>query len=193
MREELIDDILNKNSSYVTSKWMVERVPYIFQDNLDQYISWKEKLSNLIGVDSKAITITGSSASGISFNPEKNLKLFDESSDIDVAIVSAYYFDISWHYLRNIGSRRHRLSNKEKNAIEDHRSRLIYWGTIATDKILQILPFNNEWIKAIDEMKKINPTVDRDINFRIYRDFESLRAYSLGSVNKVKDTILKKY
>lgn len=80
---------------------------------------------------------------------------------------------------------------KEQNSIEDHRKRLIYWGTIATDKILQILPFAQTWITALDEMKKIDPTKDREINLRIYRDFESLRAYQKTSLNKLKDLILK--
>lgn len=191
MKEKLKDDIVNENISFITSKWIVERIPFIFNNDLEQYIDWKERLSVLIGVDSKAITFTGSSAVGISLNPDKNFKEFDNTSDVDVAIISGYYFDISWHYLRNIGTKRYRLKPKEKNSIDDHKQRLIYWGTIATDKIIQILPFGNEWMKAIDEVKKLEPTKDREINFRIYKDFEALRAYQNGSINKLKDLLLK--
>jgi len=191
MKEQLIEDIINEHSSFITSKWVVERIPHLFENNLENYIDWKEKLSLLIGVDSKSIVFTGSSAAGISLNPEKNFKLFDEESDIDVAVVSAYHFDIAWHFLRNIGTKRHRLQPKEKFAIEDHRTRLIYWGTIATDKIIQILPFANEWMNAINEMQKIPPTLDKEINFRIYKDFEALRAYQNASINKLKDNLLK--
>jgi hypothetical protein len=191
MKEKLIEDIINEHSSFITSKWVVERVPHVFNDNLDNYIDWKEKLSLLIGVDSKSIVLTGSSAAGVSLNPDKNFKLFDEESDIDVAVVSAHHFDIAWHYLRNIGTKRHKLKQSEKNSIEDHRTRLIYWGTIATDQIIQILPFGNEWINAINEMRKITPTEDKEINLRIYKDFEALRAYQNGSINKLKDNLLK--
>ena len=79
---------------------------------------------------------------------------------------------------------------KEKDSIRDHRERLVYWGTIATDKIIQILPFGKEWINAIDEMRKIDPTIDRDINFRIYKDFESLREYQSQGIGKLKDKII---
>lgn len=191
MKDEIINDILNETCSFATSKWVTERVPFIFNGNLDIYINWKEHLSSLIGVDGKSIVFTGSSAVGFSLNPEKNLKDFDSDSDVDVAIISSIHFDLAWHYLRNIGTKRHSLSMKEKNAIDDHRQRLIYWGTIATDKIVQMLPFGKEWMNAVEQMRKLEPTLDREINFRIYKDFEALRAYQIGSINKVKDKLIK--
>ncbi|RIV21508.1 hypothetical protein DYU11_19085 [Fibrisoma montanum] len=191
VKEQLLTDIENEPPNYITSKWVVERVPFIFNGDIELYIDWKERLSLLIGVDSKSIVFTGSSAVGFSLNPEKNFKPFDESSDVDVAIISTHYFNISWHYLRNIGTDLFRLKPKEKNAIDDHRQRLIYWGTIATDKIVQLLPFGKKWVDAIDNMRTIEPTKDREINFRIYKDFEALRSYQTGSIKKLKDTLLK--
>ena len=161
----------------MTSKWIIEKVPFIFGDNLEQYIKWKEILATKIGVDSKAIVFIGSASVGFSLNPENNLRAFTERSDIDVAIISQHYFDISWHFLRNIGTKRYSLTHKELNSLDDHRNRLIYWGTIATDKIIQILPFGDKWITSLNEMATIEPTIDRVINIRIYKDFEALRAY----------------
>lgn len=193
MLEILKAEIIDKSSNHVTSKWMLERIPFIFKEDLASYIEWKNKLSELIGVDGKSIALTGSAAVGLSLNPDKNFKAFDGESDIDVAIVSDHYFDISWHYLRNLGPRRHRLTSKEKLALQDHRERLIYWGTIATDRIIQILPFGQKWVKAVDEMSKIEPTVNKDINFRIYKDFESLREYQSNCISKLKDNLIKNY
>jgi len=191
MKELLIEDLTKEPSSYITSKWIVERVPFVFNKDLDAYIDWKERLSLLIEVDSKSIVLTGSSAVGFSLNPEKNLKAFDDKSDVDVAVISPHYFDVSWHFLRNIGTRIYKLNPKEKNAIADHRQRLIYWGIIATDKILHILPFGLKWEKALSEMRKVKPTEDREINLRIYKDFEALRAYQIDGINKIKDNLLK--
>lgn len=188
----LIKDLVERNLDYSISKWVLERIPYVFNSNNEQYIEWKEKLSKLIGVDSKAIVLTGSASVGYSLNPEKNMKKFDESSDIDVAIISSYYFDISWFFLRNLGTKRYSYSQREKNSIEDHKKRLIYWGTIATDKIIQILPFGHEWISAIDCMSKEEPTVGREINFRIYKDFEALKAYQKESLKLIKDKLITK-
>lgn len=192
MKELLIDDIIKEKIAYTTSKWVIEGIPYIFNNNLEEYIKWKEKLSTQIGVDSKAIILTGSSSVGYSLNPEKEFKAFDENSDIDIAIISNHYFDISWHFLRNIGIHYHRLKPKEKTSIDDHRQRLIYYGTIATDKIIHILPFGEKWMAAMAEMNKIEPTINREINFRIYKDFEALKSYQMIGINKVRDLLLQK-
>lgn len=191
MKELLVEDILKEPVSYTTSKWIIERIPHIFNNNLENYIDWKERLSTLIGVDSKAIVFTGSSSVGFSLNPKKNFKPFQNDSDIDVAIISSHYFDIAWHFLRNIGPKYHRLKPAVQNAITEHRERFIYHGTIATDRIVHILPFGKEWVNAMNEMITLDPTKDREINFRIYKDFEALKSYQSISVVKAKDQLLK--
>ena len=190
MKEQLIGDIIKQPITYTTSKWIIEGVPFLFGNDFDSYLNWKQKLSDLIGVDSKAIVFTGSASVGFSLNPDKNLKPFSLESDIDVAIISSYYFDVSWFFLRNIGTRMYSLTQKEKNAIDDHRKRLIYWGTIATDKIIQILPFGKEWIRSIEEMAKETPTMGRQINFRIYKDFEALKSYHNNNLKLIKDKLI---
>lgn len=191
MKQNLINSIINESATFTTSRWIIEGIPHIFNDDLESYIKWKEQLSFLIGVDAKAIVFTGSSSVGFSLNPAKDFQPFNINSDIDVAIISSIHFDIAWHFLRNIGTQYHRFNTREKNAIDDHRNRLIYYGTIATDKIVQLLPFGMEWVKAMNEMAKIEPTKDREINFRIYKDFEALKSYQLIGVTKVKDKLLK--
>jgi len=191
MKELLVDDILNEPVSYTTSKWIIERIPHIFNNDLENYIDWKERLSTLIGVDSKAIVFTGSSAVGFSLNPKKNFKAFQNYSDIDVAIISSHYFDVAWHFLRNIGPKYHRLKPSVQNAITEHRERFIYHGTVATDRIVHILPFGKEWVNAMNEMRTLDPTKDREINFRIYKDFEALKSYQSLGVIKAKDQLLK--
>jgi hypothetical protein len=52
MKQNLIDDILKEPVSYTTSKWIIERIPHIFNNDLESYIDWKERLSTLISVDS---------------------------------------------------------------------------------------------------------------------------------------------
>jgi len=42
----------------------------------------------------------------------------------------------------------------------------------------------------MNEMAKIEPTLDREINFRIYKDFESLRAYQVSSISKLKEKLI---
>ena len=190
MKEALFKDILAHPAHIIASKWVIERVPFIFNDSFDQYLSWKEKLSDLIGVDCRAIVFTGSSSVGVSLNPDKNFSEFSDQSDVDVAIISSHYFEIAWHFLRNIGTKYHRLKPREKSAVDDHRGRLIYYGTIATDKIVHLLPFGSLWVQSMNEMAKMEPTIGKEINFRIYKDFESLKSYQNIAINKAKDVLL---
>jgi hypothetical protein len=184
--ELFLSELVDKDLSFVVSKWLIERVPFIFNGNLEEYILWKEKLSALIGVDSRAISLIGSACLGFSINPNKNYENFNSESDIDIAIISHFHFDHAWHRLRNLGSDLYKLSPIQRNSVNDHVNRLIYWGTIASDQILQILPFGKDWTLALFEMAKIQPTEGKVINVRIYNDFESLRAYHVNNLNHLR-------
>lgn len=79
-------------STFIT-KWIFEHTPFIFSDSMTDYISWREALAMKFKVDPSDIIITGSACLGFSINPGKNFKIFNDDSDIDVSIVSNYYFD----------------------------------------------------------------------------------------------------
>ncbi len=34
-------EIAKADISFMTSKWIIEKVPYIFSDNLEHYIQWQ--------------------------------------------------------------------------------------------------------------------------------------------------------
>ena len=186
MKDEFLIDLLKLPPSFLVSKWLLDRIPYLFDNDRELYINWKERLATKLSVDSKSMAFTGSSSCGFSLNPNKNFKEFDENSDVDIAIVSQYYFDVSWRTLRNLGTKRFDLTPAQKASLEDHVQRLIYWGTIATDKILEILPFGRDWALFMIEMSKENPTQNRSINFRIYKDYESLRFYQTNNLERIK-------
>lgn len=190
LKKDFFEDLIDKDESLVVSKWILHNTPYIFDNDIIQYIEWKELLSKKIQVDSRAICLTGSSCLGFSLNPSKHYREFNNESDIDIAIISNHYFDLSWHYLRNMGTTRYSLSLEQQESVKDHVNRLIYWGTIATDKILTILPFGDAWFKYLREMAAEDITTGRDINVRIYKDYESLRAYNIENIKKLKRTYL---
>lgn len=170
------------NYDFLVSKWVVEKLPYIFNDNYENFLQTKLKLSKLLKVDSCSIIFVGSSCTGFSLSPNKNFGEFNENSDIDIAIISHYYFDVAWHTIRNVILYDH--TPEVQNSIKMHRENLIYWGTIATDKILGIMPFAKEWMQAKEEMAKEKVFENRKINFRLYQDHEALRAYHLHNFEK---------
>lgn len=192
IKEIFIEDLLTRSPEKIISVWIIESIPYAFNDDLNLYVNWKHTLSGKIGVDSSSILITGSGSVGVSLNPYKNYREFNLDSDIDVAIISDYYFNEAWRYMRSLGSGIHRLPPAPKQAIHNHVQKYIYWGTIATDLILPYLPFGKKWRNALDEMSQIYPTNDRKINARIYKDFESLRAYHTSNLKSLRSAELEK-
>jgi len=191
MKDDFLLDLIDLPTSFLVSKWLTDRVPYIFDEKNEDFILWKEELSKRLNIDSKAIVFTGSSSCGFSLNPNKNYRNFNEKSDIDIALISNYHFDIAWRTLRDLGTKVLDLTPKQKNAYYDHIKRLIYWGTIATDKILEILPFGKVWSLELMKLSKLEPANDRVINIRIYKDFEALRAYQVQNFEKLKITLLQ--
>jgi hypothetical protein len=164
------------------SQHIFEAVPFIFQGDLGSYVSWKTELGTRLSIDPRAIAIVGSAGLGFSLNPDKSFKAFDGSSDVDVAVVSYRHFEMAWDHLRALSTQLTSVSSEAQTAIKSHRSGYIFDGTIATDFLLQYLPFARDWLPAFSHMAGVVPTEGRDIRARIYRDFDSLRAYQLRGV-----------
>lgn len=192
VRKRFIEELISKPPDLLASVWIIERTPYPFNDDRELYIQWKHKLAEGLCIDSSSIVITGSGAFGVSLNPYKNYRSFDEKSDIDVAIISEYYFNESWRHLRNLGSTIHGFPPSAKQAVLEHVNKYIYWGTITTDRILEYLPFGKEWSKVLVEMSKTEPTKNRNIKARIYKDYESLRAYQVNNLKQLRTQELEK-
>lgn len=187
-----IDQFLSDYEKYpleiLASMWIFERVPYVFNNDYTGYLKVKLLISKSIRVDLCSIFFVGSCSVGFSLNPTKNLKPFDTQSDIDIAVVSHYYFDIAWRTIQDIDFST--MTWQIQNSISDHRGRLIYWETIALDKILGIMPFAKEWMSVLEELKQLPPFRDREVSFRLYRNHEALRRYHINNFQKSLPHIL---
>lgn len=192
VRRQFLQALERDPTDLLASVWVLNRIPYPFDGNIVTYATWRHDLARDLQVDPSAVLITGSAAFGISLNPNKNYKAFDADSDIDVAVVSDYHFTEGWRTLRNLGPRLHGLPPRSKQAVNDHVYRLIYWGTIATDRILGLLPYGPQWQNAIARAAQRIPTLGRTIKIRVYRDLDSLRAYQVNNLNSLKTTYLSR-
>jgi hypothetical protein len=182
--------LLKEDLDLLVSNWILDRIPFPFGGDAPLYARWRQKLAGQIGVDPSEIKITGSAAFGVSLNPHKNYKSFDSRSDIDVAIISNHHFSLAWRSLRELGAKRHAFPPATKQAINDHVTKYIYWGTIATDKILHLLPFGKPWQQALKSMESTQPTQGISVNARIYRDFDSLRSYQKSTLAALRSQAL---
>lgn len=190
-REKFIQSLKSETPIAFVDNYLFDRIPAIFDNNRPQFIEWKRTLAEKLEVDAACIMLVGSAATGMSMNPAKNFKHFDEASDIDVAVISSYHFTVGWRYLRMNGARRLRVDTKTRIAWDEHVNRYIYWGTIATDRLLGVLPFGLQWLKATAEMAQYPPTLDRTVNLRIYSDYDSLRAYQIQGVRTLRNSIIE--
>lgn len=192
IRSAFINQLIEEPPEHLASVWILDRIPYPFEGDAKKFALWRKELADQIEVDASELIITGSGAFGISLNPNKNFRYFDKNSDIDVAIVSEYFFNTAWRHLRNIGSDIHKLPPAAKQSVSDHVKKYIYWGTIATDKLLPYLPFGKKWGIALGTMAKNEATYGRTIKARIYKDFDSLRAYQVNNLKGLRTQELEK-
>jgi hypothetical protein len=174
------------------SQRIIEGVPQLFNGDADLYLSWRADLAGRLGVDPHVLKLVGGACLGASLNPNKGFKTFDPDSDVDVAVISARYFDEAWYYLRMMPVKRfYSLTPRAQTAVKEHRTRYVYWGAIATDRILPYLPFGPTWFTALNQMAQREPTFGRAINIRLYRDIESLRLYQLRSFKDARRRLLE--
>ncbi|MEX2205424.1 MAG: hypothetical protein WEF50_04260 [Myxococcota bacterium] len=173
------------------SAHLFEPIPNLFAGDLALWITWKTQLAHQLEVDPYEIVLTGSSAVGFSLNPAKNFAAFHPESDVDVAVVSAHHFDLAWRYLRRTHPSWLSLPMEAQRALKAHRNNYVFAGTIATDRILALLPFAKPWQAALDAMAKVNPTIGREVNLRVYRDYDSLRSYQVTGIERLRGALLE--
>ncbi len=187
--EALHSALLEKEPKDFVSHYIFEPVPFAFNSDLSSWIRWKTSLARLLEVDPQDIVLIGTAALGYSLNPNKNYKIFDDTSDIDCGVISQYHFEIAWRYLRQIRPSWLSLPSLSKRAIEMHRKNYVFSGTIASDSILALLPFGPKWQSALDEMSKSPPTVGRAVKLRIYKDYDALRHYQAFGIEKLRTAL----
>lgn len=192
VKTQFISELVSKPPELIASIWIIDRIPHLFDQDIEKYALWRAQLAKGLGVDPSSLVITGSCAFGVSLNPYKNYRFFDAESDIDVAIISEYHFNDAWRTLRNLGAEIHKLPPASKQSVKDHVSKYIYWGTIATDRILHILPFGKIWGDALEQIQTLEPTNGRVVNARIYKDVDSLRAYQVNNLRNLRTQELEK-
>ena len=190
-RDVVLGDLAALDPITFVENHIFDRVPHCFGEDRTKYVAWKRKLALSLGVDPADLTVVGSAAVGVSLNPYKNFRVFGANSDVDVAVISSYYFQTAWRFLRQSGSIRAKLGVKERGSWDEHRSNLIFWGTVATDRLLSRFPFGAAWRAALDEIDA-QGGLDNPVNVRVYSDYEALRTYQLMSVKSGQQQAISK-
>lgn len=183
--------ILEKSPRDFVSYYLFEPVPFAFNGDLSAWINWKTILANGIDVDPHDIVLTGSAAIGYSLSPSKNFRPYNEKSDIDCGIISSHHFEVAWRYLRQSRSSWLSLNGSTKAAIASHQKNYVFSGTIATDRILALLPFGQNWQIALDNAGKGQPVDGREVKLRIYKDYDALRYYQAKNIEALRTRLME--
>ena len=183
---QLKADILSITPDEFVTRRIICATPYVFGTSVDKYAQWRFSLASQLELQGHSLIVVGSASIGASLNPAHFLRPFDNNSDIDVAVISAYHFDVAWRWLRTLGTALYRLPPNAQSWVRQHETRLVYYGSIATDRLLPYLPFGKPWVIAQNNIASHPNTEGREVNFRLYRDAESLQSYQLVGVKKAR-------
>jgi len=116
---ELVSSI--DSSTILAKVFLLEGVPFVFQNNRMRYIIFKEQVADRFGVGSQDVCIIGSAKLGFSPSPRKYGKTFQEKSDVDVVIISEHWFHLGSNALfSELNTSKHKL----RIGTDQHRTNL---------------------------------------------------------------------
>lgn len=192
MPDELLEEIYTApDLARVLSHRLFGGTPGLFEGNHAGWIEWRCQLADGLGVDDHGVLLVGSAAFGISLNPYNNFRPFNVQSDIDVAVLSYRHFDAAWFELREMRDKNWlSMPTAVKNELRKFAPNYVFAGAIAIDKLIGRLSFGKQWMVALNAMAGEEPTLDRDIKVRLYRDAEALRAYQMRGFRTAKEALV---
>ncbi|MDL5613781.1 MULTISPECIES: hypothetical protein [Bacillus] len=155
--------------------------------------NFKEIVTRNLDISFHSVQMVGSAKIGFSLSPYKNFRQFVkyspnehiQESDIDLAIISAPLFNEIWQAIRKCRATVY-LANYKKIANS------VFLGYINDKDFLEIVDVSidvKEKImktnkELIDELSILNP-----ISYRIYKSWEDLEEYQLGSIEKARNIL----
>ena len=188
--EELKEDLRKLDPRAFAMYRIFDTVPVLFSQQ-DEWTEWKLRLAKELSVDPYSIVVIGSGCVGFSLHPEKNFRRFGPDSDVDVAVVSSYHFEVAWRFLRDVGAQLYSYPRDVQASIKNHRAEYLFWGTIATEKLLPLLmPFGPIWVKALAAIEQSPPVNGKALKLRLYRDSYSLVGYHVNGIGKLRQILM---
>lgn len=177
---------LGQEVDYFVTARLFDGTPAVWPQEL-AYIKWRHLVATVLDVDPMAVQLVGSARLGYSLNPGKGFRKFHEGSDLDIAVVSPELFEKAWSELRGIIE--DELFSQKKNYLR----KLVFDECIALDVVLPRLSFGEQWSRSRDLFVQDlgGAFLNREINYRLYRNHRSLRSYQVKSVNIARDRAIE--
>ncbi|WP_168398052.1 hypothetical protein [Acinetobacter indicus] len=193
IKTELVDFIKRHSDREIYYKYLIGQDVWYFKNNeenhSDRYDEFKKFISNKLNIPFNNISIVGSAKTKFSFSPSKKFKEFGDSSDLDLIIVSKYYYKKIWSAYRKISqeSYLHDFSYKTGNIFNGFISIKDTDNTYGNQDLI-------DWQRLVRTFKaelQLRFNITHEINYRIYCDWESVQDYHLRGINKLKEGLVK--
>ncbi len=170
------------NELYISGDvWLFKK---LFKDNwFLKYDKFKKYIAKKLDVHYNNVGIAGSAKLGFSLNPQKDYKAFDETSDVDIIIVSQRLFYEFWkQYLKDSYNPTTKIGNIR------YVSLCIFRKFLTLDYFRNNDYYNN-WQKKTGDFEKniqLQFQIGNDIHYRIFESWDSVKMYYISSINQLK-------
>lgn len=170
------------NELYISGDvWLFKK---LFKDNwFLQYDEFKKYIAKKLDVHYNNVGIAGSAKLGFSLNPQKDYKAFDETSDVDIIIVSQRLFYEFWEQYLNDS---YNLTTRIKNI--NYVCFCIFRKYLTLD-CFRNNDYYNDWQKKTGDFEKdiqLLFQIENDIHYRIFESWDSVKMYYISSINWLK-------
>ena len=191
LKNRLLSDLKNQelSNTYIIQRYLCHGSSPIIDD--DKLFTIKHEISCMFKIHPNEVILTGSGKLGFSLAPGKTFKEFNDSSDIDIAIISSRLFEQFWKELLefNVNITSRSRSKKEQEKFYSFINYL-FKGWIRPD----LFPFNYEknhkWFEFFNELtSKIYEYGEHKITAGIYKDFFTFELYNEKNINRIRNEI----
>lgn len=145
----------------------------------EAYYRLKRLLSEKWKIHHSEVIVVGSAKLGFSISPKKRYKLFNDDSDIDVAIISSVLFDEFWKSAYSYASDPANLWDRKADFIK-----YIFKGWVRPDMLPpgDRFPLKSEWTQFFDGLTTSREFGSYQIVAGIYRDWQFFEKYQQGGI-----------
>jgi len=174
--------------------------PYVFESKPEMWSLFKNQLALRLGTSADSIRVIGSGRLGFSLKPGNNLREFQDTSDIDVIVISPDLFDELWQRLLEAAYPRPPMLQRLGGWIAARRNE-VYTGWISPleisldskivgPKAKPVLQLRLQWFNALKEASQYPPMRHEDISGRLYRTSSHADLYHLDSLAALRRSLL---
>ena len=166
------EKLATRPTSDIVQEVLFDAFPYCFKEKPSSYGIFRKEICDIFQIHPQNFSIVGSAKVGFSLSPEKFGREFNESSDIDVVLVSEELFQEIWLQLIEFKRKTlFKLDRRYKERFETLQYSLFY-GIIRLDRLSDDFDFAKKWWVFFNKLsvdKRFGPRRIRGALFKSWK------------------------